>query len=203
AVPNRCGAVINRPLLAVLGDEDRMVRQPDDMAFGDDLGDGVFHGLPGLFVDDVEDRWKRMTRRLLARPPCQRFGDGVEQGHSSFGVGRDDRISDAGERDPQLLPLALDYLGVFLRCPACRILSEQAACVLFGLLSFGHVSRDLAKASEFSTFIPQCGDDDAGPKPRPVLADSPPLLLVPALGSGYLQFLLGLAGLNILSRVEA
>src|SRR5205085_287884 len=46
-------------------------------------------------------------------------------------------------------------------------------------------------------------DDDVGPDHRTVLAHAPAFFLVPPVGLGIAQLVLGLALLNILLRVEA
>ena len=46
-VPDRGGAVVNRPFGAVLGDEDRVIRQPDDPAFPQRSGCGVLDRAAG------------------------------------------------------------------------------------------------------------------------------------------------------------
>src|SRR5262249_60726952 len=53
-VPDRCRAVRNGPLRAVVGDEDRAVGQSDDPAFLQYLGYGVLDGSATLFIDDGE-----------------------------------------------------------------------------------------------------------------------------------------------------
>src|SRR5262249_32156753 len=154
---------------------------------GENLGDGVFYWLLGLFVDNAENRWKRLTCRSLVRPSRQCFGNRVEQGDSPLGVGGDDRIADTGQRHPQLLPLSLDHPGIPFGAPTGRLFFEQAAGVLFGLLALRQVTGDLEEAPDLAGLVPQGGDDDAGPEPRSVLAQSPALLLGPALSHRHAQ----------------
>src|SRR5207244_1353396 len=91
-ISNRCSTVVYLAFRAVPGDQDGVVRQTDDLARGDHRGDRVPDRLPCNFVDDGEDHFEAASRRFLAGPPDECFGDRVEQRHPSFGVGRDDAI---------------------------------------------------------------------------------------------------------------
>ncbi len=64
-VPDRGGAVVNRALRPVLGDQDRVVRQSDDDPFPQHLLHRVLHRLPGLFVDDGEHGLQRLPLRII------------------------------------------------------------------------------------------------------------------------------------------
>jgi hypothetical protein len=44
---------------------------------------------------------------LVALPADQALGDWVEEVDAPLGVGADDRVADAGERDPEALALAI------------------------------------------------------------------------------------------------
>ena len=91
-------AVVDRHLAAVPGQERRVVGQPDHRAQAEHLGRGILDRLPGLLVDDVEHLGQRPPDRLRSRPAGQRFGRWVQEGHTSLGVGGDDRVADAGQR---------------------------------------------------------------------------------------------------------
>ena len=112
--PNRGGTVVDGPLRAVLGDEDGMVRQPDHPPFPQDLADRVLDRRACMLVDDLENDLQRSSHRLVLRPAGQRLGDGVQERDPPLGVGREDRIPDAGEGDAQPLPL---FLRLFLGPP--------------------------------------------------------------------------------------
>ena len=66
---------------------------------------GVLGRLAGVLVDDAEDLRQGLPRGLGLGPPGQGLGHPVEVGHPALGVGADDRVADAGEGDPQPLPL--------------------------------------------------------------------------------------------------
>ena len=53
-VADGSSAVIDRMLTAVFGNEDGVVRQSYDLAFSENLGDGVFNRLTRLLIDDTE-----------------------------------------------------------------------------------------------------------------------------------------------------
>src|SRR5262249_34199795 len=75
--------------------------------------------------------------------------------------------------------------------------------VRFGLLALRQVTGDLEEAPDSPALVTQGGNDDVGPKPRPVLPDPPALVLEPALGSRPLQLLGGPAPLAPPWRGEA
>src|SRR5262249_53347291 len=51
--------------------------------------------------------------------------------------------------------------------------------------------------------VVQGGEDDVGPKPRPIFTDSPPLILEPALGRRRAQLVGGPASVDGVLGVEA
>ncbi len=113
-VTDRGGAVVNGAFRSVLGDEDRVVRQPDDPALPQHFLDGVLDRLAGMLVHDAEYFFERSPRPLLLRPAGQGHGDFVQRCDPAFAVGRDDGIAHAGERHPEkFLPL----LGAALSKP--------------------------------------------------------------------------------------
>jgi len=64
----RGGTVVDRPLRAVLRDEDRVVRQSDNHAFPQGRCRSVLDRLACLLVDDAEHGIERLPRRLVLRP---------------------------------------------------------------------------------------------------------------------------------------
>ena len=92
-------AVVDGRLPAVPGQQRRVVGQPDHRAQAEHLGRGVLDRLPGLLVDDAEHLGQRPPDGVRQRPPRQRLGRRVQEGHPGLGVGRDDRVADARERD--------------------------------------------------------------------------------------------------------
>ncbi len=198
-----CGTVVDGALGAIPGDEDRVVRQADDVPGGKNLGDRVFHQLPGLFAHDVKDGRERLTYRILVGPPGKRLRDRIEESDPSVGIGGDDAISNTVQGHSQLLPLSLDHLGVMLRRLTCCLFLEQAAGIFFCSLPLRHVPGDLGEASQVALNVAHRRENHAGPEAGAVLAQPPALLLVSPLGRSLLEFHLGLAGLNVFSRVEA
>ena len=70
------GTVVDRGLLAVPGDEHRVVCEADDVPVAEDLLDRVLDRQPGRLVDDAEDVLERLARlprraasRRASRPP--------------------------------------------------------------------------------------------------------------------------------------
>jgi hypothetical protein len=111
-VPDRGGAVVNGSLRAVLRDEERVVRKSDNRSFPERPEGRVLDRLAGVLVDDAEHPVERLPGGVILAPPGQLLGDGVEVGDVAAGVGREDGIADAGERDPQVrLPLGQRLLG--------------------------------------------------------------------------------------------
>ncbi len=92
---------------AVLRDEQRVVRQPDHHAIPQGSDGRVLHREPRLLIDDLEDRLHRLPGRLRLRPPGQGLGHRIQERDAAPGVGRDDRIADARQRDAQPLTLLM------------------------------------------------------------------------------------------------
>ena len=118
-VPDRGGAVVDGPLGAVPGDQERVVGQADDHALPQRPEGGVLDLPAGLLVDDAEDRGEGLARRLGGGPARERLGDRVQRRDPALGVGDEDGIADAGEGGPQLLPLPDGLVGVGLGPPPC------------------------------------------------------------------------------------
>ena len=113
--PDRRGAVVDGDLAAVLRDEQGVVRQARDGAFTEDPLDGALRRLAGLLVDDDEHPLHGEAGGLRFRPAGQRLRDRVQPGHATVLVGRDDRVADARDRDPQPLLRLPDGGGHGLR----------------------------------------------------------------------------------------
>ena len=99
------GAVVDRPLRPVPGDEHRMVRQPDHHPLPQGSESGVLDRVARPLLQDPEDLRQGSARRFRLRPAGQGLGHAVEECDPAIGVGADDRIADAGQGDAQ--PLAL------------------------------------------------------------------------------------------------
>ena len=103
-------AVVDGPLRPVPGDQDRVVRQPDDDALPQHLLHRVLDRLAGLLVEDGEHRLQRLPWASSGVHPVNSCGHAVEERHPPLVVGGDDRIADGGERDRQPLPLLVQPL---------------------------------------------------------------------------------------------
>ena len=73
----------------------------------EDPRDGVVGLLPGLLVDDDEDLREASAPGVPGRPPREPLGDRVHEEDSALGVGRDDGVSDTGERPGEPAALLL------------------------------------------------------------------------------------------------
>ncbi len=88
-----------------------MVGETDDAVEPLDLGDGIFNGLAGGFVDDVEDFLDRVPRGLGCGPPGKLLGDRVHRLDVALGVAGDDRVADGLKGGAQALLRAKGLLG--------------------------------------------------------------------------------------------
>jgi len=74
----------------------------------------IVDGQSRRFVDGAKHRTQRLALCFRLPPTRERFGHGIEKHHTSFAIGADHAVADAGKRDPQPLPLfakrALDPL---------------------------------------------------------------------------------------------
>ena len=106
----------------------------------------VLDRLAGVLVDDAEHVFERPPGRLARLPADQLLGDRIQEIDPPLGVGADDRIADARQRDVQPLPLLVSHLagGGFL---------GQASGVLLGLLALGQVTGDLGEAEQFALLV--------------------------------------------------
>ena len=68
--------------------------------------------------------------------------------------------------------------------------------------ALGHVSRDLAKADEFTFGVSKCGNYDVGPKSRTVLGYPPAFLLVTPLLRRNAELACWLSRLDVLRDIE-
>ena len=89
-------------------------------------------------------------RRLFGLPADKLLGHRVEEVHPALGVGADDGIADARQRDMQPFPLLLDQPGILFGHSAGRCFFHESAGVLLGFLSLGQVPGDLREAHESS-----------------------------------------------------
>ena len=106
----------------------------------------VLDRLAGVLVDDAEHVFERPTGSLARLPADQLLGDRVQEVDPALGVGADDGIADARQRDLQPLPLLVRHLagGGFFR---------QSPGVFLGLLAGGQVTSDLGKAEQLPPLV--------------------------------------------------
>ena len=104
-VADRRGAVLDRALRAVASDQRGVIREPNDAAAGKHFLDGVFCGLPRVFVDDPKHVQQRLPPSFVLRPSRHDLGDRIQESHAAIDVRRDHGVPDTGQRD--FVPLAL------------------------------------------------------------------------------------------------
>ena len=93
-----------------------MVGQPHHFPLAQNDAHRILHGLAGVFVDDVENLFKRFATGFLLPPTREQLGRRIEQFHAAFGVGGDDRIANASKNDAvTLLACSLHRLGPIQR----------------------------------------------------------------------------------------
>jgi len=86
-----------------------VVRQPDDHAIPECPQCRILDKLASVLIDDAEHVRQRLTCRLFKRPPGHGLRDGIEKADPPLGIGDDDGIPDAPERDPKLLGLLASF----------------------------------------------------------------------------------------------
>src|SRR5207248_298757 len=108
-VPDRSGTIFDDGLVAVPGDEHRVIGDPHGVPSLQRPLDRALGRLPRALFEDGEDLFEHMPRRLPGRPAGELLGDVVHEGDTAVGIGRDDGVADARERPgepPALLTLA-------------------------------------------------------------------------------------------------
>lgn len=76
-----------------------MVPESDSQPSLDDLPDRLLDRSAGFLVDGMEDPLDLLPGGVGERPTREILGDGIEVVHPAYGIGRDDTIADARERD--------------------------------------------------------------------------------------------------------
>ena len=111
-VPDRGGVVVDVPLCAVPGDEERAHGQADDFSLPQRPKDGVVHRPACLLAHDPKNRVDSLPGGFDGSPTRERLGHGVQGLHPAFGVGDEHGIADAVQGDPQPLPLPHRLVGL-------------------------------------------------------------------------------------------
>ena len=101
------GVVLDELRRPVPGDEDHVIAREDDLSSPNDLGDGEVGRPVGRLLDRAEDLLQGATHRLRRSPAGESFGDRIQGGDTTLGVGRDHGIGDAGQGDAEPLPMGL------------------------------------------------------------------------------------------------
>jgi hypothetical protein len=70
-------AIVDRPLAAVLGNQQRMICQPDNRSLRQDPVDGAFNRLPGVLVDDLKDAAQWEPGCLGTAPTGESLGNRI------------------------------------------------------------------------------------------------------------------------------
>ena len=90
------------------------------------LPDGILGRHAGLLADDPEHLADRPARCLRLRPAGELLGDTIQRRDAPLGVGGDDRVTDALQRDGE--PLTLHGQGI-LHAPSIEALEQLPAPV--------------------------------------------------------------------------
>ena len=107
------GRVFDGHFAAVLGDERRCGWPGRRFASrGRRCSTGFSAGQPRLFVDDAKDPLQRLPAASWGVQPVSSAATGLTNVDGAAAVGDDHRIADAGERDVQLLALAVLFLAL-------------------------------------------------------------------------------------------
>ncbi len=110
-IEDRCSAVVDGPLAAILADERGVVGEPHDGGVAYRPPSRILHGRARALVDDAKHAFERLLQHLLRRPARHGLGNGVGEGDAAIVVGREHRIADAAERHAQSLALGGDLGG--------------------------------------------------------------------------------------------
>src|SRR5262249_14743806 len=81
----------------------------DNVAGPQDEVRGILDAFPGLLVDDVEHLAERAAARLGLRPARQALRGIVHIRDTAVGIGGDDGVADAGERDAKPFTLRRQF----------------------------------------------------------------------------------------------
>ena len=92
---NGRAAVVDRGLLAVSGDEDRVVAKANDRSCASHLFNRALDRLPGVLVDDSKYFGQRVSLGLCKGPSGKSLGNGIHAGDAALCVGDNDGVSDA------------------------------------------------------------------------------------------------------------
>ncbi len=105
---NRRGCVFDASFGAVPPDKQCMTRLFDAALFTNRLKCRIFEFRSRLFVPDHEHFRRVEVSRLAGGPVRHPLGGRIERADATFGIGRDDGIADAVQRDLQLLALLVE-----------------------------------------------------------------------------------------------
>ena len=108
------GTVVDGPLGAVPGDQDRVVGQPHDHTLPQCSEGRVLDLRAGLLVDDLENRFQRLALGFLLCPARQVLRYGVQEADVGLSVRGDHCIADAGQRCAEPLALFVKNCGCLL-----------------------------------------------------------------------------------------
>ena len=130
-------AVVDGEFGAVLAHQGGVVGDGDDALQALHLDDGIFDGLAGDLVDDVEDLIEREVACLGLGPSGEFLGDGVHHLDAAFGVACDDSVADGGKRGAQVLLGLEELFGA-----AALQVDGAAECGVGGLHAAARVESD-------------------------------------------------------------
>src|SRR5690606_7378943 len=93
---------------AVLGNEQRMIGEDSSRLASYRLLHEAFDRLSRVLVYYREDPIQGLADSFVPAPTCKLFRHRIDVSHAALGVGRDDRVADAGESNPQEFRLLRD-----------------------------------------------------------------------------------------------
>src|ERR1041385_8235845 len=113
-VPNRRGSVANWSFLAILRNEQSVIRKPGAPASTNNPFDRIFDRLARLFTNDMKHLRQRLPLRFGIFPTSEPFRFGIQKSDVAFLVCDDDRVTDAGDgRDEQVARFGQFSLSAF------------------------------------------------------------------------------------------
>src|SRR5581483_6511922 len=105
AVTDRRAAVIDGVLHTILTDQHGVIGKADDQPLAQHTLYRVGHRLAGLLIDDMKNLFDVAPGSIGLCPAGQTLRHRVNESYTAAGIGGDDSIADAGERDAQALAL--------------------------------------------------------------------------------------------------
>jgi len=106
AVPDRGGRAFDVDFVAVAADEQHGPHGLDGARAADGHGQRIFQRFAGFLVESAEDLFDRPPLTILEAPSRERLGNRIQIVDDALGIGGDDAVADALQRDLRALLLA-------------------------------------------------------------------------------------------------